>query len=608
MRTFQKQTVLTFTFLYSTIALILAITFAQIIDKNTDELARTVLDTQLQAIVSQYDRELERPEDLVTMTDQLEKTADYTGDRVTLISVNGRVIYDSEKILTEGNKMENYLEREEVGQVFSGQDSGFSTRYSTSLGENTYYLARPIYSRDGEMVGLIRISRPVYESSEVKWNLVLVLILFGVISVLAIGLIAYLVSKRMNQSLQSIQKVADDIVNDEYSSRYLGGSYQEIDQLGMAINDLSLQLSNQKKETKQSNDRLNQLINYLVMGVLLIDDDRTIQMFNPAMSQILSKNLNELIGKNYIHAISDPALVGLIEDAYYSHTTHSGEITLFSATVDEKTFDATVVPILESQKNTFSLIVLLYDITEIRRLEKVRTDFVANASHELRTPITALKGFTETLLDGAMYDEETLEEFLKIMNKESERLDALVGDILQLSKLENRKLEVQHERVDLHEVVELVFKIVEQKTQQKDIALTLEGDRPLYIQGDENVMKQIFLNLVNNAILYTPEGGRVTVKMEQNAQETLIQVIDNGIGVPLTEQNRIFERFYRVDKARSRNAGGTGLGLSIVKHLVENSQGSIHLESQPGLGSNFIITLPNKQAKRADEKEQLDTK
>ena len=234
----------------------------------------------------------------------------------------------------------------------------------------------------------------------------------------------------------------------------------------------------------------------------------------------------------------------------------------------------------------------MYDITEIRRLEKVRTDFVTNASHELRTPVTALKGFSETLLDGAMEDKVILKQFLEIMFEESTRLDLLVNDILELSKLEQRQVPIAYEKVVVKDAVLSTFKLIKQKAEQKNIALNLIEEECVTIEGDKDRLKQILANLIDNAVIYTKYGGTINVVLNKTEEQAIITISDNGMGIPEDEISRIFERFYRVDKGRSRNSGGTGLGLSIVKYLVENFNGTITAKSKVGLGTTFEITFP----------------
>jgi two-component system phosphate regulon sensor histidine kinase PhoR len=238
---------------------------------------------------------------------------------------------------------------------------------------------------------------------------------------------------------------------------------------------------------------------------------------------------------------------------------------------------------------------VFHDITELKRLEQMRKDFLANVSHELKTPITSIKGFSETLLDGAMEDRKLREYFLTIILKESDRMQNLIADLLDLSKIEQQGFKLQMGNVNLKMLLEEIEVMLRGKAANKTIDLQLQAAQDVTIPGDPHRMKQIFLNLISNAIVYTPAGGRVVVSLETSHHWVSVKVSDTGIGIEKAEIPRIFERFYRVDKARSRNTGGTGLGLSIVKHLVEAHRGLITVESDVGVGTTFTVMLRQKQ-------------
>lgn len=521
---------------------------------------------------------------------QLEKTALNIEERITLIDLDGEVLFDSE---VDSNTLDNHFERPEFQQVINGETVGSYNRISESTGEGQYYSATFLNESNGEAFAVLRLSKSVDDMVGSTDQLVQALLLFTGLSIMATLLFAQYWTKKIGVPIANIKQVANRLSYQEYGSRYTSSSYKEINDLGEAVNELAVNLDAQMYEIRQNDKRLRELINHLVIGVMLLDENRKMTMVNPVMNEILGINLYGKIGHEYTESTKSSILADLIEKAYKKEEPQNKEITFYFQ--DEKMVDANVVPIPGRTLGTVNFIVLLYDITEIRRLEKVRTDFVANASHELRTPITALKGFSETLLDGAMYDEEVLVEFLKIMYKESSRLDSMIHDVLQLSKLEQKQVQINTEIVNIKETVEEVFQILHQKAELKQISFSIEDVSSVEISVDKDQFKQILLNLVGNAISYTPENGKVDVIIDAYSDEVRIQVKDTGIGIPKAEQTRIFERFYRVDKARSRNAGGTGLGLSIVKWLVENLNGRIELESRVDIGSTFTVWIPQKQ-------------
>lgn len=547
------------------------------------------LQAQLLTLQSQVDGRVETQEDLPELNESLEETSALISERITLINLSGKVIFDSH---VDQTSIENHFDRPEFQEVLEGEEIGTYDRVSSSTDDFRYYAAVPLQNTSGEKIGILRLSKKVEEMIGITDEIVRYLLVFITISLILTMLFTFYWTKRIGDPIEEIKFVANKLSQQKYKVRYKSTSYQEIDGLGQTVNELAGSLESQMQEIKQNDKRLRELINHLVIGVMLLDENRQITMVNPIMNEILEENLYGKIGHSYLEVFKSFGLNQLIEAAYEKQELQNREIALLIQ--DEKIVDVNIVPIPGRMKNTTNYIVLLYDITEIRRLEKVRTDFVANASHELRTPITALKGFTETLLDGALEDREVLIEFLEIMLKESSRLDLMVQDILQLSKLEQKQVRLNVEAIEAKVIVKEVFQILQQKAELKNIELSIEYDEPVYLEVDHDQLKQIILNLVGNAVSYTPENGIVKVELGYDNQEAVIKVVDNGIGIPQEEQSRVFERFYRVDKARSRNAGGTGLGLSIVKYLVENLNGFIELNSELGKGTSFEIHLPIK--------------
>lgn len=508
-------------------------------------------------------------------------------ERMTLIQPDGTVIFDSE---TNAAELENHSQREEVESVINGNAYGIGSRVSNSTGIEEYYVAVPLFDETGELIQILRLSQPVETITQLYNEINQSLVLFIIIALIVASVLTYLMTKRIISPIEEVMDVTKELSEKHYTVRYSGHGFGEISRLGATVNELAESLENQMLEIRQNDERLYELINHLVIGVMLLDDQRNIQMVNPAMNRILGEDTSQLLGKSYVEAIKSYGLSHIIERAYRRKKAQNNEIYFYYP--EDRIVDANIVPISGKNPGELNVIVLLYDITEIRRLEKVRTDFVANASHELRTPVTALKGFAETLLDGAKEDKEVLDQFLEIMLKESIRLDLIVNDILELSRVEQKQVPVNAENVKIRDAVESTFKLVKQKAESKQMELSIIEEDDVTIQTDLSRLKQVLANLINNAIVYTQEKGKVIVKIHKEDEWVVIEVSDNGIGIPEDEQDRIFERFYRVDKARSRNSGGTGLGLSIVKYLVENLNGSISVNSKLGLGTTFTVKLP----------------
>lgn len=568
--------------------LLLYFLLTNIVENRVIESQREMLEEEMSALVQYMDEfTTAETESAAAIIEVLENVSPVIHERITFMDPEGNPLFDSDVPLTE---LPNQAEKEEIQQVFFGRDRGISLAQNGSSNKENYSIAQYLYNQEEEPIGILRLTNEIANLTDVMQEALRVL-LIGIL-ILAILLI-FLTSRwmhRISAAASDMKSVMHRLINSDYEAKYTTKSFDEVDELGTSVNALAESLKEQRQHLKASEERTYGLINHLIIGVMLLDESRIIRMVNPVMNELLGSNLYGQINHLYTDYIRSAELIELIEQAYATQEIVNAEIRLYLP--EEKTLDANVVPVPGQVEGVFNYIVLLYDITEIQRLENIRTDFATNVSHELRTPITALKGFSETLLDGAMYDEEVLTEFLEIMLKESTRLDAMVQDILQLSRLERRPNQAAAEWVDLQAVVQEVFQILQQKIELKNITCYLEEGAPVSIFTNRDQLKQVLMNVIANAITYTPENGTVIVDINQIENEARIQVIDNGIGIPEADQVRIFERFYRVDKARSRNSGGTGLGLSIVKWLVDRMDGRIELYSEVNVGTTFILWLP----------------
>lgn len=523
-------------------------------------------------------------ENIIVKLSNISEIIDY---RITFMDPEGNPIYDSTIPLEE---LDNLIEAVEIQQVLLGETTGLARRRSVNTDNDQYYIAQGIFDATDELIGILRLSSEVTDFTAIIDQVLVIQLIGTVLLILVIMALSRNWINKISNAMGKMDNVVTDLTNSQYDTRYVGHSYDDIDKLGESINELAVNLDTQSKLLKVNEERTYGLINHLIIGVMLINEERRIQMVNPVMNELLDINLYGKISHLYTDYIRSAELIELIEEAIQKNETMNTEIKIYIP--EEKTLDTNVIPVPGETLGEKNYIVLLYDITEIRRLESVRTDFASNVSHELRTPITALKGFSETLLDGAMHDKEMLQEFLEIMLNESGRLDSMVTDILQLSRLEQGQERFSREWIDVEKVVQEVFQILQQKIELKEINYYIEESKQVTIYTNRDHLKQILMNLIANAISYTPEKGTVIVDLEQGVKEAIIQVIDNGIGIPEESQARIFERFYRVDKARSRNSGGTGLGLSIVKWVAESMGGQIELFSEEDVGTTFVVRLP----------------
>ncbi|WP_270993694.1 two-component system histidine kinase PnpS [Listeria seeligeri] len=524
---------------------------------------------------------------------EIQKTLDPLSDeidaRITVIDSQGDVVADTKK---EPENLDNHMNRPEVADILEkGENVGISIRESDSLGYSMLYVAVPV-KHQNKTDGVLRISislESVDTAVAKLWgNLALI---FGIALIIIAG-ISVFIARKITKPVREIIEVSTDLANHKYDSRIHGKVSGELQDLSISVNMLAESLETQMFEIKQNEQRLNAIVQNLVSGVMLINADKQVIMTNRTMYQILGET--EITGKPFYEVIKSFALSQLIDATFETKTMQQKEIILYFPR--EMILDASVSPILAEDGEITGIILLLHDITQIRHLENVRSEFVTNVSHELKTPVTALKGFAETLLDGAMYDEALLKKFLTIIKEESDRLHRLIMDILALSRIEQNPVTENVGTVDVDDVIDQSVRTIFELATEKNIQVSAPEKTipPVIIETNRDQLQQILINLLSNAINYTPVDGKVEVKLMERESEVIIEVTDNGIGIPAKDIDRVFERFYRVDKARSRHSGGTGLGLSIVKHLVENCGGRIEVESQEEVGSTFRVTLPKK--------------
>lgn len=586
MKRLRKRMLLYFTLAYSVLTVILLLAFIQMTESQILKQQENMLSDQMAVISRKIEEDAENIRDVDSLKHSVSDIATYLSERMTIIDPNGEIILDTTLDVEEA---ENHADREEFIKSVEENTVVTASRESTSTGDVMFYAAEAIYNPSGELLGVVRISNSMTNFREIVFYLSGLIVLSLIILIAVTFYMTFYWTNKIKHPIDELRVVMNKLSNKDYQTRYTMNSYEEINELGHSINYLAENLESQLLEIQQNDRRLTTLLENIVVGVILLNEDREIKVCNPAVNEILSTNVYGYLGRDYTDIIQSSEITRLVDKAIKRDKPQNKEVVLYLQS--ERVVDVNVIPIINvDEENNYA--VLLYDITEIKRLEQVRTDFVANASHELRTPITALKGFSETLLDGAMNDPELLKEFLEIMLKESTRLDTMVHDILQLSRLEQRPNHVAADQVNVEDTVRDAIQILYQKAETKQIDLTVDVKTDLIVNVNQDELKQVMINLIGNAISYTTEKGYVKIVIDTRGKEGIIEVKDNGIGIPQKEQERIFERFYRVDKARSRNAGGTGLGLSIVKWLVDGMDGWIELESMPQEGSTFRVWMP----------------
>lgn len=536
-----------------------------------------------QQVLSQHETYLEQKADLFIRLSEnnqsLETIANkYVVDseeRITSLDEKGNILFDTYDSTLSGTRSK----RPEVNAVLKGSALGRAVRMSPTLHKELLYVAIPI-KEEGQLKNILRIAEPTANflpsAQKMKHAIFLVYSLFWLI---LSGIILQILRRR-NRPVETILPVIKKMIEQPDSPEIIMQSSPQWKELYQSVNVLSEQMSHTYQAYSASEKRLYTLLNELMIGVFIIDDDGQLLLMNATMQEQLG-NFAAPLQRSFTESITDTQLIQMIYQINERHPFIHEEIK----TSHERVLDITLRYFEEANQ----ILGVSYDLTRIRQLEKLQKDFVGNVSHELKTPVTSLIGFTETLLDGAKDDPETLTAFLKIMQKDAYRLESLIQEIIQLSKSADINYHIQ--TLNVKQVLQQLLADYTPIIQEKNLAVKLEGDPELTFTTKVEVFYPICKNLIENAINYSLPNGQINIQFaEKNG--LVFQVQDFGIGIEKEEQTRIFERFYRVDKARARNSGGTGLGLAIVKDYVEILGGSIHVDSHLGVGSTFYVYLP----------------
>jgi len=504
--------------------------------------------------------------------------------RVTVIDHNGAVLADSRH---DPETMENHAGRPEVHAALDG-GAGNAVRRSATLDVDFYYSAAPLEIPGRERMAL-RLATPLQQVSESIWAVRKLILRASAIAAIIAVLLAYFAARSFTRRIQRIERYATELVNADYSGT---PSAEADDELGSVARSLRVMAEHFRKMLgllAQESSRRSAILSSMVEGVMAVDHELRITFYNDAFARTVHAQTPAPEGIPMLQMVRDPALHALVSRAITERTTVSERIPLLNA--DGHVFQVLAAP-LEEPKGT-GAIATLHDVTELERLERVRKDFVANISHELRTPLAAIQGYTETMLAGALDEPENSRKFLEIIAASAERINNLSSDLLMLSEIETERVPPPAERISAMELAENALGMVASAAAARGIHVYLGETQAAYLAGQKGRLERALSNLLVNGINYNRPGGEVRVDVRRLGDTTRISVTDTGIGIASQDLPRIFERFYRVDKARSRQTGGTGLGLSIVRNTVERAGGSVVVDSQLGIGSVFTLVFPS---------------
>jgi len=507
--------------------------------------------------------------------------------RVTIIATDGEVCGDSEVKSSELKELENHLQRPEVQQALQSGE-GSALRHSATLRTQMLYVAFPFRSAEGDP-GFLRLALPLSQLQHVKSRINAILAISLVVTTLLALVLSYVLSSVTSRSLRTIAAIATQIGKGETGRRIPMHSQDEVGEVAGIMNEMAARIESQLTTLSTEKNRLDTILRGMGEGVMVTDEKGVISLVNPAFRALFAIQ-DEVEGKPLFDISRHPSLFEDFKQVVSTHSERLDEIALPMA--GEKTILTHWVPLMD-QDGLRGVVAVFHDITDLKRLEKVRRDFVANVSHELRTPVAVIKGYAETLLDGMVTgDPDRAAHFIGIIHTYSERLASLIDDLLSLSQLESGDFSLELSLLPIAGTVRHACLLLERKALAKGITVSVRDIEEVPpVMMDQGRIEQVLINLLDNAINYTPEKGAVTITARDSGGTVTVEVSDTGIGIPPKDLPRVFERFYRVDSARSREQGGTGLGLSIVKNIVQLHGGTVSVDSTPGKGSTFSFTL-----------------
>ena len=502
--------------------------------------------------------------------------------RLTFIGPTGIVWGDTERDGENLQRMDNHRNRPEILEALS-DGMGIADRYSITVETTLRYFALPMFRQD-EVIGVCRVALPMKKVDLIIGRLKQTLLLASGAGLVVAIFLSLTTAGTIIKPIRNLTRATKSLADGKITSRVPVPSSGELDELSRHFNQMADRIQTQLYEISQEHRRSETILEKMVEGVILIDSQRSIVYANPAAITILS--LSEDYHQHpLIETIRDPVLGRLLEQAKETTEAAFDEIRL-TGEIERET-EVTVVPVANEY------LVVIHDVSQLRKLEQIRVDFVANVSHELRTPLTSIQGYAETLLNGTLSDAEMSQRFVAKILQQSSQLSQLISDLLDLSRLESGAIELKLTPCKMTEFQEPIVNLFGPAFDEFDMTFEwrIPDDLPNPLV-DKLLIEQVFVNLIDNAIKYTPSGGIITVSSETNESEVIVYVSDTGIGITSDALPRIFERFYRVDKGRSREIGGTGLGLSITKHILLQHGGRIWAESVFGKGSVFKFALP----------------
>ena len=526
-----------------------------------------------------------------TLQPLVERLGTEAGMRITLVGDDGRVLADSAGAEHAG---ETFGDRSEVRKALRGEP-GMSLREDETHGMPVMFVAVPVPAADHSIAAAVRASLPASAIRSALDEIYTRVALGGVLVLLVAGAVSYYASMRISTPLEELKRGAERFASGQLNRRIASMGSEEIDALAESMNGMAGELDARIRLITRQNNEMDAVFNSMLEGILAVDAEERIIHINPAACRLLEVSAGEVQGRYLHESVRNPDLQRIVAETLLRPDPVHEEILLHGEST-ERSAEVHGTPLLEGDGRRIGALVILNEVTHLRRLESIRRDFAANVSHELRTPITAIKGFVETLLDGELAEPGEIRHFLGIVQRQAVRLKAIIEDLLSLSRIE-REAEGDIEDMELRTVpvrriLETAAEACSGEAGRRGIDLRIDCPSQLTARVNKQLVEQAMINLVTNAIRYSESGTVTRIGGGAGNGGVELYVTDQGCGIEPEHLPRLFERFYRIDKARSRNMGGTGLGLAIVKHIARAHGGAIEVDSTPGEGSTFTLRLP----------------
>lgn len=578
----QKKLMTTYLFIIS-VTMVVAIIISW--HKGNEHIQETIQkDTQVQGILLLELLKKEPEGEAIDFQAFADWYAEQANVRLTIIDKDGTVVADSDE---DYQVMDNHAYRDEVAEALKGRTVS-RIRYSKTIGIPYLYTAMPMDLANFD--GVLRISVPLTTVKNSAMEMVRY-VLYGILigAIIAI-IVAFLVTRRFMEPLKELTDAATRISEGDYDNKIYMRHNDERGKLAHAFNEMTIKLKLNMWNLRKRNEEFEAVLSSMINGLIAVDEQYHVFLANEQAKAILGVE-GSLLDKSIYEVIRNTTIYHVLEKSIEQQEYIVDDTII--ADEKERVIRVYANPIYKhkSASRTLGTLLVIQDVTDIRKLETMRKDFVSNVTHELNTPLTSIRGFVDTLKHGAISDEKIANRFLDIIDIETERLSLLIQDILSLSAIESTDQDKRVDEYDIKEIIDEVLDILEPKIKKKNIEIINDINQGLTYRCNRDRIKQLFINLLDNAIKYT-EKGQVGITCSRDEEGLKIDIWDTGIGIEEEHIPRLFERFYRVDKGRSRNMGGTGLGLSIVKHIVELYKGRIDVVSRVGEGSRFVIYLP----------------